>query len=305
VTEDIAKCLISVVDKDNSGTMQFPEFVLLMTDGEVDVAEFERQAALPKTLGQLEEENQELEKAESLLRRLRSAWKIGRDEEDEVAELSRKYPLFSKYLAFSKQMDHLSVYPPFMNGITLTICVAAVQVGIETELASPGSDHRQSSLAALDLIILGIFTFEIFVKMTSLERHPLRYFNDNWNKFDFFIVFACYLFQLPFMPSLTSIISMLRLLRLLRMLKLVKTFPELRIIIEALISGFGSIFFVTIILFIFFYLYANIGMILFSVNDPAHFGNLQSALITAFGLSTLDGWSDLMYVFVTTFSNKK
>ena len=61
------------------------------------------------------------------------------------------------------------------------------------------------------------------------------------------------------MPDLSSLLSMLRLLRLMRVLKLVKAFPELRIIIEALIAGFGSISFVTVILFIFFYLYANIG----------------------------------------------
>jgi hypothetical protein len=102
--------------------------------------------------------------------------------------------------------------------------------------------------------------------------------------------------MLPFMPNVSSLLGMLRLLRLLRVLKLVKALPELRIIIEALISGFGSIFFVTIILFMFFYLYANIGLILFSGNDQTHFGNLQLALMSLFRAATMDDWTDIMSV---------
>ena len=134
------------------------------------------------------------------------------------------------------------------------------------------------------------------VKVLAEGFKPLRFFNDSWNCFDFGIVFACFIFMLPFMPNVSSLLGMLRLLRLLRVLKLVKALPELRIIIEALISGLGSITFVTIILFMFFYLYANIGLILFSVNDPMHFGNLQLALQSLFRAGTMDDWTDIMYI---------
>jgi voltage-gated sodium channel len=136
------------------------------------------------------------------------------------------------------------------------------------------------------------------VKLVAEGRRPLHYFADNWNKFDFFIVAACYVFFAPALAGMRSMVSMLRLLRLLRVLKLVKALPQLRIIIEALISGFGSISFVTVILFIFFYLYANIGMMFFLRNDPAHWCNLQTALTTLFRLATLDGYSDLVCVSV-------
>jgi len=136
------------------------------------------------------------------------------------------------------------------------------------------------------------------VKVVAEGLTPLRFFHDAWNCFDFGIVFACYVFMLPFMPNLSSLLGMLRLLRLLRVLKLVKALPELRIIIEALISGLGSISFVTIIVFMFFYLYANIGLIMFSENDPMHFGNLQLALQSLFRAATMDDWTDIMYVNV-------
>jgi voltage-gated sodium channel len=136
----------------------------------------------------------------------------------------------------------------------------------------------------------------VVVKLLTMRQEPLKYFVDPWNKFDFFIVAVCWIFNVPALQSQRSLVSMLRLLRLLRVLKLVNALPQLRIIIEALISGFSSITFVVIILFVFFYIYANIGMIFFAQNDPTHFGNLQMALITMFRLSTLDGWSDILYV---------
>ena len=115
-----------------------------------------------------------------------------------------------------------------------------------------------------------------------------------WRRFDFFIVFACYFFLLPFMAANHSLVSMLRLLRLLRVLKLVRALPQLRIIIEALMAGFGSIFFVVVIQFMVFYVFANVGMLLFSTNDPARWSNLQNSLTTLFRMSCYDNWSDIL-----------
>jgi voltage-gated sodium channel len=96
------------------------------------------------------------------------------------------------------------------------------------------------------------------------------------------------------MPDVSSLVQMLRLLRLLRVLKLVKALPNLQQIVEVIISSASSISFVTIILFMYFYLLANIGMIMFAANDPEHFGRLQFALLTLFRQATTDNWSDVM-----------
>jgi len=171
-------------------------------------------------------------------------------------------------------------------------------VGVQTEIANPASDNSKHEaddlLNALDSIILFIFTIEVVVKMVAEGHRPLHFFADPWNFFDFVIVAACFVFMLPFMPDAGGLVAMLRLLRLLRVLKLVKALPQLRVIIEALISGFGSISFVTIILFMFFYLFSIMGMLLFRENDPMHFGNLHIALVSLFRGATLDDWSDRM-----------
>lgn len=235
-----------------------------------------------------------LEHEDILIKLLRKAWSLDR-KRNETIDLDTHGPISRFYLTLAVRVeDHIS-QPWFSNMITIAIIAAGILVGIETEVAIPGSNSSHPTLEALDNIILGIFTIDVVAKIISQGLTPWRYFIDPWNKFDFFIVFACYFFIVPILKiGVGSLIKMLRLLRLLRVLKLVKALPQLRIIIEALLSGFTSILFVALIIFMFFYLYANIGVILFRGNDPTNFGRLQFALITLFRIATLDNWSDVM-----------
>ena len=241
-------------------------------------------------------EKEKAEKAASLYAAVKRARKgvIQRYDFDKISN-----PYYKEYLTLAIFMDGVANSAWFVNLVTVTILAAGVVVGFQTEIAKPGEVPDPGMTAVLDVcdtVILAIFTVDVVVKVIAEGHRPLHYFADSWNCFDFFIVAACFIFMLPFLPDVGSLLAMLRLLRLLRVLKLVKALPQLRIIIEALIAGFSSIFFVTIILFIFFYLYANIGMILFGRNDPMHFGNLQLSLLTLFRSATLDDWSDVMYV---------
>ena len=67
-------------------------------------------------------------------------------------------------------------------------------------------------------------------------------------------------------------------------------------IVNALLMGLTSIGFIGIILVLVFYMFAILGMILFKDNDPWHFGTLQSAMLTLFRCSTLEDWTDVMYI---------
>jgi len=93
-----------------------------------------------------------------------------------------------------------------------------------------------------------------------------------------------------------ALLVVLRLLRLLRVLKLVKSLPQLQVIVIALMKGFKSIGYIGIILMMCFYLFAICAMILFSENDPFHFGNLHLSMISLFRASTLEDWTDIMYI---------
>ena len=67
-------------------------------------------------------------------------------------------------------------------------------------------------------------------------------------------------------------------------------------IVSALIKGIGSIGYIGIIMVLVYYVFAILGIILFRDNDPWHFGSLHFAMLTLFRCSTLEDWTDVMYI---------
>ena len=176
----------------------------------------------------------------------------------------------------------------FQNFITGLIIFAGVLVGLETYPAIEAS--YGTALHLMDKIVLGIFILEIVIKMAAEGRKPWRYFKDPWNVFDFVIVAAAAL--LPFGGSAATV---LRLLRLLRVLKLVRALPKLQLLVSALLKSIPSMGYVSLLLFMLFYVYAVAAVFMWGKNDPVHFGNLQISMVSLFRAVTLEDWTDLMY----------
>lgn len=174
----------------------------------------------------------------------------------------------------------------FQRFITFTILMAGVLVGIETEPA--WVDKVSGWLPIADGVILAIFGLEIALKMVALSPHPLRFFRDPWNVFDFIIVVGA---LLPFVSSYALI---LRLFRLFRVLKLVRALPRLQRLVGALLHSLPSMGYVLVLLLLLFYVYGCAGVFLFGETDPARFGTLPKALLSLFQVVTLEDWPDLM-----------
>lgn len=183
----------------------------------------------------------------------------------------------------------------FQTFITGFILFAGVIVGVETY---PGLVERYRGLLhSIDLLILWVFLAEVVLKMTAEGSRPLRYFRDPWNVFDFFVVAASFLAMFAaHSEDLEHGIVVLRLVRLLRVLRLVRAVPKLQILVNALIRSIPSMSYVSVLLFLLFYVYAVAGVFLFGPNDPVHFGNLQTSLLSLFRTVTLEDWTDLMYI---------
>lgn len=176
----------------------------------------------------------------------------------------------------------------FTSFIVAVIVFAGILVGVETfpEIATRHSEliHR------LNRIVLAIFTLEVVLKITAERTQPWRYFQDGWNLFDFTIVAVC------FLPLGGGYVAVLRLFRLLRVIRLVTVIPKLQLLVTALLRSLPSMFYVCLLLFLLFYVYAVIGVILFSGNDPVHFGNLWTSFLSLFRIVTLEDWTDVMYL---------
>ncbi len=183
----------------------------------------------------------------------------------------------------------------FQNLIIISILAAGVIVGIETY----GDKVKawMPLLHGLDYFILLLFTVEAVVKIAAEGSKPLNYFKDPWNIFDFLIVVVCWMSI--FLPNINAgFVAVFRLARILRVLRLVTALPQLKMLVDAMLKSIPSMGYVSILLFLLFYIYGVLGVFMFGENNPVHFQDLQTSLITLFQITTLEGWADIMYINV-------
>lgn len=178
-------------------------------------------------------------------------------------------------------------HPFFEHFIVGVIVVAGIVIGLET---SPEIMERHGKLLHfIDGVILTIFVAEIIIKMVARWPRPLTYFKSGWNCFDFLIVVVCLL------PDSGPWAAAFRMARILRALRLVSRIERLRVLVDALLRSLPSMFYVSILLGLHFYIYAVSGVFLFRENDPGHFNDLGKSLLTLFRVVTLEDWTDVMY----------
>ncbi len=173
----------------------------------------------------------------------------------------------------------------FQRLIILTILLAGVLAGIETDVATVAS--YGPVLRTLDVFVLGVFISEVLLKLTANCPRPWNYFRDGWNVFDFVVVLLC------LMPMDSQFAVVLRLGRTLRLLRLVSALPKLQLLVGALLKSFSSMGYVSLLLGLMFYIYAIAGVHLFGGHDKQHFGSLPQAFFTLFQTITLDDWKFL------------
>lgn len=194
-----------------------------------------------------------------------------------------------KYRDFAYTCQDIAESDLFQQAITFVIIMAGVTVGLSTDRKI--ANEYKEPLRVLDVAILYVFVAEMVLKIIGEEFRPWRYFNDNWNRFDFIVVVG------SFLPTgSSSLITILRLLRLLRVLKLLKALPQLQVIVQALLKGLSAIIFISVILAMFYYFFGIIAITFFGDNDAWHFGSLHMSMLTLFQCSTMDNWSSIMWI---------
>ncbi len=176
----------------------------------------------------------------------------------------------------------------FQYGVLAVIVLAATLVGLETSRDLVG--RHGALLHTLDAVILWIFAAEAVLKIARHGKHGYRYFGDPWNVFDFLIVVVC------FLPIGGQYAAVLRLARVLRALRLVTAVPRLQLLVGSLLKSIPSLVYVGLLLNVLFYIYAVLGVFMFRGNDPVHFQDLTTALLTLFRVVTLEDWTDVMYI---------
>lgn len=167
----------------------------------------------------------------------------------------------------------------FQATIITVIVVNAVLIGFQTYPAF----EALPALHSLDMIILGIFTAEILLR---LYADGWKFFRGAWNWFDFLIVLISYI------PS-GGALQILRVLRVLRILRLLSAVPSLRKVVNALIASIPGIASIGALLVIIMYVFIVACTMLFGPYS-ADFRDLGASTVSLFRLLVGDGWGQMI-----------
>ncbi len=169
--------------------------------------------------------------------------------------------------------------PPIQYFIVGLIVINAIVLGLETSadiMATWGS-----FLISLDNVILTAFVIELVLRIYG---HGWRFFCDPWGVFDFVVV------AIALIPA-SGPLAVLRALRVLRVLRLVSMMPQLRFVVEALLSAIPGISAIAGLMVILYYVFAVMATGLFGGTHPEWFGNVGASMYTLFQIMTLESWS--------------
>jgi len=167
----------------------------------------------------------------------------------------------------------------FQYFITALIIINGILLGLATSKSIMSS--YGTFIDVLDKIIIAIFTVEILMRISV---HKLNFFKDPWSLFDFFVV------AISLVPASDNL-SILRVLRVLRLFRLLTIVPQMKTIIAALLGVIPGIFSVSLVLMLFFYVFAIMATGMFGETFPQWFGTLGESTYTLFQIMTLESWS--------------
>jgi len=169
-------------------------------------------------------------------------------------------------------------------------------------------DQYADYLDVINDIFTFLFTTEFLLKLFAFRQN---YFRDGWNVFDFIIVLGSlidFVFSktldketIPFDPSL------FRLFRAARLIKLLRRGYTIRILLWTFLQSFKALPYVGMLIFLLFFIYAIIGMQMFSLisinneEDPYdqitrqnNFRSFFGAMQVLFRSATGENWHNIM-----------
>ena len=158
-------------------------------------------------------------------------------------------------------------------------------------------------LECLNNLFSFIFFCEFVIKI--IPYAPKRYFEDPWNKFDFFIVFVSFVgvfFDYIYKSDAINptFIRVLRVFRVARIMKLIKGAKGLQALLDTVLQSMGQVASIALLLFLVFFIFAAAGVQMFmyldcpdtnpcdGIDKHAHFQNWPMAMLTLFRIATGD-----------------
>ena len=157
------------------------------------------------------------------------------------------------------------------------------------------SDSTSLILEVSDNLITALFLVELLVKFN--EYGVKKYFNSNWNRFDFSLIVLSIPTLIAFFigtdMGAISFLLVFRVMRVFKSFRFLKFIPD----IEHLISGINRALKASVLVIVSFVIYIFINGIfsfyLFKGVSSELFGNPLSSIYSIFKVFTLEGWYEI------------
>lgn len=180
---------------------------------------------------------------------------------------------------------------PFEFFMLFVILVNIVCLGFETSQTAMAK--YGDVLNAVDTICLVLFCVELVLKIIVFNK---KFFTSKWNFFDAVIVLVSLapafsyftVFKAVKVFRSVRIVRALRSIKSVRTLKLVVGLEHLQVVLRAIVKSIPGIMWTCIMLFIFYYIYAIVGTMLFGELFPRLFGGLGRSFLTLFSVMIFD-----------------
>jgi voltage-gated sodium channel len=185
--------------------------------------------------------------------------------------------------------DHITNTERFRSFFRCCILLSACLMGIQTYNDDGGP--LDIVIAPIMNVLVTLFTAEVALKVVAESTQPCRYFagpSKRWNTMDLIIVLIT---AVP----INMFKSVGKILRMLRLAKVAATIKSYRVFILGIVDSAENVFNISALITLIMYMYAVTGVLLFRANDPWHFGSLHRSFFTLFSMTTMDGWSAVMY----------
>jgi len=169
--------------------------------------------------------------------------------------------------------------PIVQNVILGLIIFNAITLGLET--SKPIYAEYGTVLSTIDRVILSVFVLEVGAK---LFHRGFGFFKSGWNVFDFVIV------GIALFPASGSL-SVLRALRILRAFRLMSMVPQMRTVVQALITAIPGMLSIVALISLIFYVSAVLATNLFGTDFGEWFGTIGRSMYSLFQIMTLESWS--------------
>ena len=186
--------------------------------------------------------------------------------------------------------------------IFVTVCIIANLIMLVMTWPEQ-SDSDKSYIENINNILFYVFLVEALLKIYVFR---LEYFITIWNIFDFLIIISQSLNLLlsiinDSIPPYFNV-SLMRMLRALKILRKLKTFNKFNRIFNVFLNSIPEVLNLALIYILIVFIYAVIGMNVFSllkpqtyINNTWNFNNFFNSIILLIRITSGDGWSNIMY----------